>query len=137
MDLASYHAILLNPVVIISDASSPLATASPEQRDALANTYYSDLYTALSKHCHVVAKPAPLYLAFTVALTDAKLSNSVVKTVANYTPYINVVYKVGSVAFNGGAGYFSGTATSEGYITDAMTGDLLWQGVESEPARPP
>jgi hypothetical protein len=129
-NLANYNAILLDPVAIVSDSASPLATASPEQRETVANLYYSDLYTALSKHCRMVSTRAPGTLRLTIALTDVKLSNSVVKTVANYTPYVMVAYKVGSVAFNGGAGYFSGTATSEGYITDAITGDLLWQGVD-------
>ena len=52
------------------------------------------------------------------------------KTVANYTPYVMVAYKVGSKAFNSGVGYFSGTATAEAYATDSVTGALLWQGVD-------
>jgi Protein of unknown function (DUF3313) len=130
VNLANYNAILLDPVAIVSDSASPLATASPEQRETVANLYYSDLYAALSRHCHMITTPAPGTLRLTIALTDVRLSNSVVKTLANYTPYVMAVYKVGSTAFNGGAGYFSGTATSEGYITDAVTGDLLWQGVD-------
>jgi hypothetical protein len=51
-----------------------------------ANTYYSDLYTALSKHCHMAASPSPGTLRFIFALTDAKLSNGAMKTVATYTP---------------------------------------------------
>ena len=127
---SNYSAILLAPVTIVSDSSSSLASASPEQREALANTYYSELYSALSAHCKMASSPAPGALRLTVALTDAKTSNSVVKTLATYTPYVMVAYKVGSVAFNSGAGYFSGTATSEAYATDAMSGDLLWQGVD-------
>jgi hypothetical protein len=130
LNFSNYSAILLDPVAIISDSASPLATASPQQREALANTYYSDLYSALSKHCKMTNSPAPSTLRFTFALTDAKLSNGVVKTLATYTPYVMVAYKVGSVAFNNGAGYFSGTATSEAYATDAMTGNLLWQAVD-------
>jgi Protein of unknown function (DUF3313) len=41
-----------------------------------------------------------------------------------------IAYKAGSVAFNGGAGYFSGTATSEAYATDSKTNELLWQGAD-------
>jgi hypothetical protein len=69
----------------------------------------------------------PGTLRLTVALTDAKTSNGTVKTLATYTPYVMIAYKAGSVAFNGGAGYCSGTATSEAYATDSKTNELLWQ----------
>jgi hypothetical protein len=130
VDLSSYSAILLEPVQIVSDSTSPLATATPDQRETVANLYYSNMYSALSKHCKLVSQPGPGVVRLNLALTDAKLSNGVVKTVATYTPYVMIAYKVGSVAFNSGAGYFSGTATSEGYATDAMTHDLLWEGAD-------
>jgi hypothetical protein len=130
LNFASYNAILLDPVVIISDATSPLAAASTEQRYALVNTYYSELFDVLSAHCHMQASPAPGTLRLAFALTDAKLSNGVVKTLATYTPYVSIAYKAGSVAFNDSVGTFSGTATSEAYATDAMSGALLWQGVD-------
>jgi hypothetical protein len=130
LNFANYNAILLDPVAIVSDPTSPLATASTEQRTTVANLYYSELFDALSAHCTMQAAPAPGTLRFTFALTDAKLSNSTVKTLATYTPYVMVAYKLGSVAFNDGVGVFSGTATSEAYATDAVSGDLLWQGVD-------
>jgi len=130
VDLTSYNAIILEPVQIVSDSTSPLATATPDQRETVANLYYSNMYASLSKHCKLVSTPGPRVVRLNLALTDVKLSNGVVKTVATYTPYVMVAYKVGSVAFNGGAGYFSGTATSEGFVTDAMTHDLLWEGAD-------
>jgi Protein of unknown function (DUF3313) len=130
LNFASYHAISLAPVAVVFDQASPLASTSTEQREALANTYYSDLYQAVSKHCNVTKSSRPGTMRFYFALTDAKSSNAVVKTVANYTPYVSIAYKLGSVAFNDGVGYFSGTATSEAYATDASTGALLWQGVD-------
>jgi hypothetical protein len=125
---ANYHAILLDPVTIVSGSSSDLTSASPKQREALANLYYSELYQALKPHCNLVRHPGPGTLRLTVALTDAKTSNGTVKTLATYTPYVMIAYKAGSVAFNGGAGYFSGTASSEAYATDSKTNELLWQG---------
>jgi hypothetical protein len=130
VSLSNYGAILLDPVTIVSDAMGALATASPEQRTTLANLYYSDLYAALSQHCRLVQTPGPGVLRLTVALTDAKTTNGVVKTLATYTPYVSVAYKAGAALFNSGAGVFSGTATSEAYATDATTGALLWQGVD-------
>ena len=64
------------------------------------------------------------------ALTDAETSNGTIKTIATYTPYVSIAYKAGSVAFNGGAGFFSGTATSEAYATTSTTNELLWQGAD-------
>jgi hypothetical protein len=65
------------------------------------------------------------YPRLTVALSDAKTSNGTVKIVVTYVPYVNVAYKVGAVVFNDGAGFFSGSATSEAYATDAKTGALI------------
>ena len=130
VNLGSYNAVSLAPVAVVFDQASPLASTSPAQREALANTYYSDLYQAVRKHCNVTSTPGPGTMRFYFALTDAKSSNAVVKTLANYTPYVSIAYKVGSLAFNNGVGYFSGTATSEAYATDASTGALLWQGVD-------
>ena len=36
-------------------------------------------------------------------------------------------------AFNDGVGYFAGTATIEGYATDATDGTLLWETLEAAP----
>jgi hypothetical protein len=130
LNFGNYGAISLAPVAVVFDQSSPLASTSIAQREALANTYYSDLYQAVSQHCNVTSSSRPGTMRFYFALTDAKSSNAVVKTLANYTPYVSIAYKVGSVAFNNGVGYFSGTATSEAYATDASTGALLWQGVD-------
>jgi hypothetical protein len=130
VNLSSYNSIYLVPVAIISGPTSELASASTKQRETLANQYYSDLYSALRQHCNLVAKPGPGTLRFTFALSDAETSNGVLKTVATYTPYVMIAYKVGAAAFNTGTGYFSGTATSEAYATDAMTNDLLWQAVD-------
>ncbi len=130
VSLSTYGAILLDPVTIVSDAQGALATASPAQRETLANLYYSELYAALSPHCRMVSRPAPGVLRFTVALTDATTSNGVIKTLATYTPYVATAYKAGMVAFNDRAGYFSGTATSEAYATDAVSNVVVWEGAD-------
>ena len=46
------------------------------------------------------------------------------------TPYASTAYSLGSLAFNNGVGYFAGTATAEGFATDASTGALIWQVVD-------
>ena len=64
------------------------------------------------------------------ALVDAKSTNAAENTVATYAPYVGPAYNVGSLAFNNGVGYFAGTATGEGYATDARDGALVWQAVD-------
>ncbi len=129
-DFGKYRSIFVDPVEILAGPASRIASLPEEQREALADTFSADVVSALRTSCHVAPRPGPGVIRVRLALSDATASNAVVKTVANYTPYVMIAYKVGSRTFNSGVGYFSGTATAEAYATDAATGDLLWQGVD-------
>ena len=137
VDLRSYHSIYLEPVVIITSPDSKLAGVPNAQRENLANTFYSDVYTAVSKSCAVAHSDGPGVLRFQIALTDAVSSNGATKTLATYVPYANIAYKATSLAFNGGVGFFSGTATAEAYATDGASNELLWQGVDKRGGNSP
>ena len=138
VDLRSYHAIYLEPVAIITSADSKLAEVPAAQRENLANTLHSDIYTALSKSCVLAASAdGPGVLRFQIALTDAVSSDGVTKTLATYVPYANIAYKASSLAFNSGVGFFSGTATAEAYATDGATQEVLWQGVDKRGGNSP
>ncbi len=130
LDLSTYTAVYIAPVAIMSGPASQLATLPQDQRLRLANTFYSDVYGAVKKSCKVAAAPGRGVVSFKLALSDAAASDTAVKTVATYAPYLGTAYSAGSLVFNGGVGYFSGTATAEGYATDGATGALLWQGVD-------
>jgi Protein of unknown function (DUF3313) len=130
LDIQAYHAIYLEPVALLTSPNSKLATLPADQRDKLANTFYSDVYNTVSKSCHVASVPGPSVLRFHIALSDASSSNGVTKTLATYVPYVNIAYKAGSLAFNQGVGYFSGTTTAEAYATDGVTQEVVWQGVD-------
>jgi hypothetical protein len=129
-NFSSYNSIILDPVAVLTAPDSALSKVAPSQREALANTFYSDLYKAMSKSCRLTRTARPGTLRLTFALVDADASNATEKTVATYVPYVSAAYGVGSIAFNKGVGYFSGAATAEGYATDAKTGALLWQAVD-------
>ena len=129
-NFASYNKVILEPVAIWAAPDSQLNTVPVEQRQAAANTFYSDLYKALSRRCRMVTSPSPGTMRMRFALVDAKIPNATVNTVATYTPYASTAYSLASLAFNNGVGYFAGTATAEGYATDATTGALLWQAVD-------
>jgi hypothetical protein len=129
-NFASYNQVMLDPVSIWAGPGSSLSSVSPDQRRALANTAQADLYKALSKRCRMVQTASAGTLRIRVALVDAKPSNAVENTVATYAPYVGAAYGLGSLAFNNGVGFFAGTATAEGYATDANSGTLLWEAVD-------
>jgi Protein of unknown function (DUF3313) len=129
-NFGQYNKVLLDPVAIWTAPDSPLNDVPQSQRQAAANRFHADLYNALSKRCQMVTAPSPGTLRLRIALTDATTPNATVNTVATYTPYVSTGYGLASLAFNNGVGYFAGTATAEGYATDATTGTLLWEGVD-------
>jgi len=137
VDFHAYSAIMVDPVTIAADPTSKLATLPPDQLNELSNTLYSDVFDTVSKSCKVATTAGPGVVRFHIALSDATSSNGAVKTVATYVPYLNVAYKASSMAFNGGVGYFAGTATAEAYATDGATNDLLWQGVDKRGGNAP
>jgi len=126
----SYKKILLDAVVIYTTPDSQLNKAPQDQRRAVANKFYSDLYNALKQRCQMVRTASPGTLRLRVALTDATRPNAKVNTVATFAPYLSTAYSVGSLAFNKGVGYFAGTASAEGYAIDATKGTLLWEAVD-------
>jgi hypothetical protein len=128
--LSSYSRILLEPVVIWTPPDSRLAAVPADQRVAAANTFHSNLFNAMSRHCAMVNRPSAGALRMRFALVDARLPNAAVNTVATYAPYAGAAYSAASVLFNNGVGYFAGTATAEGYATDAQTGKLVWEAVD-------
>ena len=121
---------MLDPVQIWTSPGSQLSKVPVNQRTAAANTFYSDLFNAMEKNCTMSSKPGPGTLRMKFALVDAELPNPVVNTAATYVPYASTAYSAASFLFNGGVGYFAGTATAEGYATDSLTGALLWQAVD-------
>jgi hypothetical protein len=129
-NLGSYNKVVLDPVAVWTGSDSQLTGVAPNQRQALANSFYADLYKALAKRCRMVRAASPGTLRMKFALVDARASNATENTVATYTPYVSTAYDLGSFAFNNGVGYFAGTATAEGYATDAVKGTLLWQAVD-------
>ena len=121
---------MLDPVAIWTEPGSQLSSLPESQRLALTNSFYSDLYKAMAKRCRMVTTPSRGTMRMKIALIDAHSTNAVENTVATYAPYASTAYNLGSLAFNHGVGYFAGTATAEGYATDATTGALIWQGVD-------
>jgi len=131
-NFAIYNKVFLDQVTIWTAPDSALARVPEDQRQVLANRFYTDVYNALGRRCQMVASPTrPGTLHLRIALTDATTAHPVLNTVAHYAPYgISSAYSLASLAFNDGVGFFSGKAVAELYATDATTGNLLWQAVD-------
>jgi hypothetical protein len=128
--LSNFNKVMIDPVTIWAGPNSDLNSVPADQKRALANAAHAEIYNALKGHCEMVQKASPGTIQFRFALVDTKEPNAVINTVATYAPYASSAYSLASFAFNKGVGYFSGTATGEGFATDAMNGTLLWQAVD-------
>lgn len=132
VDFGSYRKVLLDPVIVRVAPDSPLMDAPADERKELAATFYSDLHKALAKHCDMVRGPSAGTLRLKIALVAVEKPNAALNTVASYAPYVSTAHSLASLAFNKGVGLFAGTATVEGYATDARTRKLLWQAVDKQ-----
>ena len=130
MQAYSNSRIWLEPVTVYTTPGSDLASVPLQQRQAVANTFTSDLYTAMKPHCRMARRAGADTLRVRFALVDAKVPNAAVDTVATYAPYESAAYGLASFAFNGGVGYFAGTATAESFATDTESGAIVWQAVD-------
>ena len=126
----SYKAVYLAPVAILAPPGSQLGAVPPSQRQAVAQTFYKDLHTALAAHCTMAVRPSTGTVQLRFALVDAHLPNAAVNTLATYAPYASTAYDLSSLAFNHGIGYFACTATAEAYATDSNGTVVLWQAVD-------
>lgn len=127
---ASYQKVMLEPVTIWAGPDSRMNNLSPEQRQHFANAFFGEMYNAISQRCQMVTTASPGTVNLRFALVDAEASEPALNTISTYVPQARLLSTVGGYAFNSGAGIFTGSATMEGYATDATTGKLLWEGVD-------
>jgi hypothetical protein len=126
----SYNKVMLAPVTFQTTPGSTVNDIPAEERQALVNSFHADLHDAISQRCRMVNAAAPDTMLVRIAIVDAKQSDATVNTVATYVPQARMLDTVTGYAFNDGVGNFVGSATVEGYATDATKGTLLWQGVD-------
>lgn len=127
---ASYAKVMLDPVTIWTGRGSDMAKASPKAQKALADAFYTDLHDAVAKRCQIVTDPSLGTMRWHIALVDATSANPFLNTLSTYEPHVHLLDVVAGYAFDHGVAYWVGEATAEGYARDAITGELLWQGVD-------
>lgn len=125
-----YNKVILDPVTIWAGENSHLLSLPPEEQQGLAENFHARVYEALEKECQMTTAVGPNTVRIRLALVDAEQSDPGLNTISTYIPQAHVVSTLAAFTFDGGAGIFAGSASAEGYATDAKTGALLWQGVD-------
>lgn len=126
---ASYHKVLLEPVTVWRDPSAA-SNISPDERKALADAFYTNVYNALAQRCQMVDRHSPGTAVIRLAVVGATPSDATMDTISTYVPQARTLETLASHAFNSGTAYFTGQVTAEGYARDASSGALLWQAVD-------
>jgi hypothetical protein len=128
-DLKSYDKILLEPVTIWSGEGSQMNKVSKEDRLAVANRLFSLLHARLAKDYTMVQSPEPGTMRIAAALTSAERSYPVMDTLSSIVP-VGLAVSTLKAGITGRPA-FVGEASAEVKISDAVTGTILFEGVDS------
>lgn len=130
LSVASYDKILLDPVTVMFPADAKESTKADMQN--VANNFYSQLVTELSKNWQMAKEPGPNTLRVKTALTDVYAGRAGMQAVSSILPVGMAVSGVQTMM--GAKPSFSGEMGVETKITDATTGELLGAGVDKRTA---
>ncbi len=128
-DIKSYDKIMLVPVTIWSGEGSDMNGLSQEDRKMVADRLYAVLQERLAKDYTMVQQPAPHTMRIAAALTAADRSYPVMDTISTIVPIGLGVSTLKAIAT--GKPAFVGEASVEVRVTDAETGTLLFEAVDS------
>lgn len=127
--LGSYDKILLAPVTIWTGEGSEMNDLAKEDRQRVANRLFELLHARLSKDYAIVTAPGPGVLRVEAAITSAERSYPVLDTVSTIVPIGLGISTLKAVAT--GKPTFVGEATAEMRLSDAATGEVLAEAVDS------
>ncbi|MFO1243372.1 MAG: DUF3313 domain-containing protein [Rickettsiales bacterium] len=125
----TYNKVMIDAVSIWTGPDSDLAKISAEERQKLANRFQVILANELGKSYHLVSAPGPNTLRIQAAITDADSSNPALNTVSTVMPIGLAVSAVTEAAT--GKPTFTGSASGEMKVSDAVTGEILTAAVDS------
>ncbi len=128
-NIKSYDKILLVPVTIWSGEGSAMNGLSPEDRKMVADRLFAVLQERLVKDYALVQQPGPNTMRIAVALTAADHSYPVMDTISTIVPIGLGVSTLKAIAT--GKPAFVGEASVELRATDAQTGMILFEAVDS------
>jgi len=127
-DLASYNAVIVEPVSLWLGEDSPLSEVDPKQRKNLADELHSAVVAALGEDFEITDTPGPNTMRIRIALTDAEASAPVLDTVSTYIPQARLLQSVFTLGSDTAG--FVGEASAEAEVRDAVSGTLLAAGVD-------
>ena len=126
---SSYNKIILAPVVYYGGQDSYPEGITRADLQKLVNRFYYVIHSNLAQDFQMVDLPGPSTLRIRVALTSFGKSSATVDTVSSVAPYCVNPLRSGASKISGEAP-FTGEASVEAEVTDALTGDLLLAGVD-------
>ena len=127
-DFAAYDKILLDRTSIWAVDKESMKYVSQIDRQYLANVLNAVIWQELKDDYKFVALPGPGTMRVRVALTSATPSAPVLDTVSTYVPPARLVFSV--LTLNADTGAYVASASVEGEVRDAQTGELLAAGVD-------
>jgi hypothetical protein len=123
-----YTKVMIDPVQLWMGKSSSLRFIPREERIRLASLLFGKMRDGLLADYRIVREPGPHVMRISVALTEAKSSDTVLDTISSILPTGYVVSGTKSLAT--GTGTYVGAASVEAKITDAELGTLLAAAVD-------
>jgi hypothetical protein len=131
VDFRRYTRVLVEPVQLWVDPSTTRLSA--EQRQLVANAFYTALRDELGRDVELVERPGPGTMVVTTAITTVRGGgNPVLSSVSTFVPATRLA-REGAAALTG-ADPLTGGAAGEVRVTDAQTGDLLAAGIDARDA---
>ena len=134
-DWTSYHQVLLEPVALWRSGRNALAPIPEDDLLRLIAHFEHAVRTRLGTGFRLVSEPSPGTMRLRLAITEARASDAALD-VLTATP--------GDAPIAGGAGpltpelsAFVDAAAIEGELSDAVTGELLAQGIDRRRAGAP
>ena len=128
VDWKNYDKILLDPVTVWRTVKSEDKGVSQHDAQAMANYLYGLIYARFSKQFEMVHDPQPNTLRVAVALTQLGKEDVVLDVISTVEPHVRAATSLYQLV--SGEPTFEGEAAIEGRVTDAMTGELLAEGVD-------
>ena len=126
---AAYDKILLAPVAYYGGRDSYPEGVTRADLQELVNRFYYIIHKNLAEDYQMVHQPSPGTLKLRVALTSVGESSATVDTIATVAPYIVNPLRNAAASISGESP-FVGAASVEAEFTDALSGEVLFAGVE-------
>jgi hypothetical protein len=127
-DWASYHAILLEPVLLWDNPNSNLSADQRHDLQELVNSFYATLYEKLSKDYTMVQTPGPGVMQIQVAVSHGEPSHTALSVASKIILPVKLANSAWS--FISGKPVFTGQVTIEVVVKNAQTGQVLGVGAD-------